>query len=106
MKTGLGSGALLVSIGLIGFGFSGCKTSPKCEDLGKCGGDLLAGAVDVWNKDGIPDKEWVVGVSAAPFDACSDDLQTPPVPLSLVRQPPVQATDRPPDKVTADWCSN
>jgi hypothetical protein len=106
MKTGLGKGALLVSIGLIGFGFSGCKTSPYCEDLGKCGGNLFENAVDVWNQDGIPDKEWVVGINDAPFNACQDQLQTPPVPLSLVRQPPVQATDRPPDKVTADWCSN
>jgi hypothetical protein len=57
---------------------------------------------DVWKKDGLIDTEWIV--SAA--DACQDQLQTPPVPLSLVRQPPVQATDRPLDKVTADWCSN
>jgi hypothetical protein len=112
MKAGLGKGALFafsVGFGLFGFGLSGCKTSPYCEELGKCGGSLHAlfeGATDVWNKDGIADKEWIVGVNEAPFDACSDQLQTPPVPLSLVRQPPVQATDRPPDKVTADWCSN
>jgi hypothetical protein len=81
---------------------SGCKTPPFCQPLAACGGDLLAGQTDEINMDGLVDREWAVSRT----NACSDQLETPPVPLSLVRQPPVQATDRPPDKVTADWCSD
>jgi hypothetical protein len=102
MKTGLAKGALLISLSIVGFSFSGCKTPPYCPDGLACGGPLFENAGDSWKQDGLKDKEWVVSADRA----CSDQLQVPPVPLSLVRQPPVQATDRPPDKVTADWCSN
>lgn len=129
MKTGLAKGALLANFGigtlvLVGLGgltgVAGCKTPIGCPDLGKCGGDLFKGATDL-NGDKLVDMEWVVPVTPKKDDplnplvdnrqggsafACSDNLQVPPVPLSLVRQPPVQATDRPPDKVTADWCQN
>jgi hypothetical protein len=67
-----------------------------------CGGDVLAGAQDVWKNDGIADSEWIVTTE----DSCMDQLQLPPLPVSLVRQPPHTAMDRPPDRTTADWCSN
>jgi hypothetical protein len=119
MKIGLGTGALLASIALAGF--SGCKTKPECESLGTCGGELFGPASsDFYRGDGLRDQEWVIkgeqdnqifvlpperGGDGVP-DFCQDQLQVPPTPLTLLRQPPVQATDRPPDKVTADWCSN
>jgi hypothetical protein len=104
MKTGLGNGVRLLS--LAGICLMGCKTPPFCEPLGACGGDLLAGQTDKINMDGLIDREWAVTNINGAHGSCNDQLETPPVPLSLVRQPPVQATDRPPDKVTADWCSN
>jgi hypothetical protein len=100
MKTGLGKSALLVGLAIVGF--SGCKTQPFCDVLGACGGDLLADAVDFAKNDKLVDREWSVTAG----DACQDQLQTPPVPVSLVRQPPVPANVRPPDNVTADWCGN
>src|SRR5580692_10782379 len=102
MKTRLLRGALCGSLMLAGF--VGCKTKPFCEDLGTCGGDMLANAMDVLTHDGLPEREWIV--TAASEGACQDQLQVPPAPLSLLRQPPAQATQRPPDTVTADWCSN
>src|SRR6185436_20583715 len=115
MKTGLGKGALFGSFTLLGcLLLVGCKTPPYCDPLGACGGDFFGGAVpatDIWKQDGLVDREWVIvgqrseeeGVTNA---FCQDQLQTPPAPLSLLRQPPVPANDRPPDKVTADWCYN
>ncbi|HVZ75054.1 MAG TPA: hypothetical protein VHJ20_21880 [Polyangia bacterium] len=67
----------------------------------------MAGAAMV---SGVPTKAWtVVGQHDGVVDEsafCQDQLQTPPVPETLLRQPPVTATTRPPDNVTADWCSN
>ena len=100
MMTGLGKSALLVSFAIVGL--SGCKTPPFCEPLGACGGDLLAGATDFAKQDGLVDREWTVVAG----DACQDQLQLPPVAVSLVRQPPVPANVRPPDNETADWCGN
>jgi hypothetical protein len=100
MKTGLVKSALLVSFAIVGV--SGCKTPPYCEPLGACGGDLLAGATDFAKNDGLVDREWTVTADKA----CQDQLQLPPVAVSLVRQPPVPANVRPPDNVTADWCGN
>jgi hypothetical protein len=109
MKTGLGKGVLLAS--LVVAGASGCKTQPECASLAACGGEFITGgSKDIYRGDGLKDQEWVVVgqrdgvVDEAAF--CQDQLQVPPTPLTLLRQPPVQATDRPPDKVTADWCSN
>jgi hypothetical protein len=100
MKTGLGRGALLLSLAVVGG--MGCKTQPYCASLAACGGDLLKGQTDKVNMDGLADREWSVTKAAA----CEDQLETPPTPLALVRQPPVPANVRPPDNVTADWCSN
>ena len=100
MKTGLVKSALLVSFAIVGV--SGCKTPPYCEPLGACGGDLLAGATDFAKNDGLVDREWTVTAN----NACQDQLQLPPVAVSLVRQPPVPANVRPPDNITADWCGN
>ncbi|MDB4981188.1 MAG: uncharacterized protein JWM82_1940 [Myxococcales bacterium] len=112
MKTGLGKGAFVASIviGIVG-GLAGCKTQPECTSLGTCGGDFITSkSTDFYRGDGLRDEEWVVvgqkdGV-VQQDTFCQDQLQVPPTPLTLLRQPPVQATDRPPDKVTADWCSN
>jgi hypothetical protein len=102
MKTGLAVGAwLLISSGLA-LGLPGCKTAPYCDPLGACGGDLMLGASNVVKGPGTLAKEWVVTTD----DACQDQLQTPPLPVSLVRQPPVPANTRPPDPVTANWCSD
>jgi hypothetical protein len=100
MKTGLPESALLVSLTIVGL--SGCKTPQFCEPLGACGGDLLAGATDFAKQDGLPDRSWtVVGPGA-----CQDRIQTPPATISLARQPPPFANQRPPDNATADWCGN
>jgi hypothetical protein len=99
MKTGLGKSALLLSLAIVGV--TGCKNTPLCEVLGACGGDVLAGATDFYKKDGLPDRSWTVIAGGA----CQDQLQLPPTPVSLVRQPPAIANQRPPDNVTADWCS-
>jgi hypothetical protein len=109
MKTGLGRGALLASFVIAGV--SGCKTQPYCDSLGACGGDFITDkSTDFFRGDGLRDQEWVIvgqtGDGQLTGDFCQDQLQVPPTPLTLLRQPPVQATDRPPDKVTADWCSN
>ena len=91
-------------------GASGCKTKPFCEELGKCGGELFLPTNTDITGDGRIDREWVVlGQKDGVINEdvfCQDELQVPPTPVTLLRQPPVQATDRPPDKVTADWCSN
>jgi hypothetical protein len=100
MKTGLGKSALLFSFAIVGV--SGCKATPYCEPLGACGGDVMAGAVDFAKHDGIVDREWTVTTQ----NACQDQLQLPPLAVSLVRQPPVPANVRPPDNTTADWCGN
>ena len=100
MKTGLGRGALLLSFAVVGV--TGCKNAPFCVPLGACGGDLLAGQTDKIGMDGLVDREW----SVTKATACEDQLETPPTPLALVRQPPAPANVRPPDNVTADWCSN
>lgn len=112
MKRGLSKASLLFGFAIVGL--SGCKTPPFCEELGACGGDIIRETDHDFRKaDGLKDREWtihgalhgeVIPQENLPF--CQDQLQVPPVPLSLLRQPPVQATDRPPDKVTADWCSN
>jgi hypothetical protein len=98
MKTGLAQSALLVSLTIVSL--SGCKNKQFCEPLGACGGDLL-GNVGM-TADGLVDRSWtVVGEGA-----CQDQLQLPPVAVSLARQPPPVANQRPPDNATADWCGN
>jgi hypothetical protein len=112
MKPGLGRGALLASfVSVVALGGMGCKTQPYCDSLGTCGGNFITDkSTDFYRGDNLRDEEWVVVgqkdgvVQENAF--CQDQLQVPPTPLTLLRQPPVQATDRPPDKVTADWCSN
>jgi hypothetical protein len=115
MKTGLWLGSLVSLAFVVLLGLSGCKTEPFCVPLGNCGGDFILGTdKDFRKNDGLLDHEWTIKgqdifgnefpKSISPV--CQDQLEVPPVPLSLLRQPPVQATDRPPDKVTADWCYN
>src|SRR5438477_12980050 len=113
MKTGLCQGSLLFGVAIVGsvLGLTGCKTPPYCDPLTACGGDFITdNDTDFRKLDGLKDHEWVVIGNAdvdqdgRPDNFCQDQLQTPPTPLSLLRQPPVQATDRPPDKLTADWC--
>jgi hypothetical protein len=100
MNTGLGKSVLFLSFAIVAV--SGCKNPPFCEPLGACGGDVLAGAKDFYLNDGLIDRSWAVIAGGA----CQDQLQLPPLPVSLVRQPPVVANQRPPDNVTADWCGN
>jgi hypothetical protein len=106
MKRGLAGSALFAVISLAGL--AGCKTQPYCDSLATCGGDFITDQSPMVN--GLRTSEWtVVGQrdgQPIPEAFCQDQLQVPPTPLTLLRQPPVQATDRPPDKVTADWCSN
>jgi hypothetical protein len=110
MKTGLATGALLSLAMVTVSSVSGCKTKPYCDSLGACGGDFLNGGADIYNNDGLLDREWTVlgeDTSGNPTGAvCQDQLQTPPAPLALLRQPPVQANQRPPDTITSDWCYN
>jgi hypothetical protein len=112
MKTGLGKGALLASfVIVVALGVTGCKTHPECDSLGTCGGNFITdNSTDFYRGDKLRDEEWVVvgqkDGTVLPDAFCQDQLQVPPTPLTLLRQPPVQSTDRPPDKVTADWCSN
>src|SRR5882757_6734654 len=80
----------------------GCQTPAYCEPLARCGGDLLAGATDIWKNDGIVDSEWIVTGQ----DSCIDQIQPPPNPVSLVQQPPRLAGERPIERGTSDWCSN
>jgi hypothetical protein len=104
MKTGLAVGALA----LVTSGVLACKTQPFCDPLGACGGDLMASATKL-KGPGTLAKEWVVVGevnNVLTGAACMDQLQTPPTPLSLVRQPPPPANTRPPDPVTANWCSD
>ena len=90
-------------VGALGaVGLVACTARPTCAPLAACGGDLLAAATDVLKNDGVADSEWILTAG----DSCMDQLHTPPVPVSLVRQPPPSAMDRPPDRSTADWCSN
>jgi hypothetical protein len=108
MKAGLAKSALFVSLSILSL--TGCKTKPFCEPLGACGGDLFANATDFVKMDGLVDREWTIhapdpGQQASPA-ACQDQLQLPPAPISLLRQPPPVANQRPPDNVTADWCGN
>jgi hypothetical protein len=108
MKTGLAVGALLFVSSGLALALSGCKPPPFCQSLGACGGDPMSMAKDLAN-DGIVDKEWVVVGEVnneLTGDACQDQLQVPPKPVSLIRQPPVPANVRPPDQVTANWCSD
>jgi hypothetical protein len=95
MKTGLGKSALLLSFAIVSF--SGCKTPPFCPALGATGGDLLGNL-----PNGATHRSWTVTADYA----CQDQLQLPPVAVSLVRQPPAVANQRPPDPVTDDWCGN
>jgi hypothetical protein len=101
MKAGLAKSALLVSLSIVGL--TGCKTKPFCEPLAACGGNVLDDkATDFVNGDGLVDRTWTVIAGGA----CQDQLQVPPAPVSLLRQPPPFANQRPPDNVTADWCYN
>jgi hypothetical protein len=100
MKPGLAKSALLVSFAIVSF--SGCKSPPFCAPFAACGGDVLAGATDFANQDGLVDRSWAVVGNGA----CQDQLQLPPVAVSLARQPPAVANQRPPDNATADWCGN
>jgi hypothetical protein len=94
MWTGFGVAAL-------GACLAGCQVTPFCEELEKCGGDVMAGAGDVWKADGILDTEWIVTGN----DACIDPVQRPLNPFSLARQPQRPAGERPVDRATLDWCS-
>ncbi|HXK18157.1 MAG TPA: hypothetical protein VNG33_10165 [Polyangiaceae bacterium] len=71
----------------------GCQTPPYCEPLGACGGELLV--------PGAPLTQWV---TTKP-NACLEQIQPSPNPVSLVQQPQKPAGDRPTERGTADWCS-
>jgi hypothetical protein len=51
---------------------------------------------------GAPLTQWVTNSESG---ACLDQIQPPPNPVSLVRQPPKTNGDRPTERGTADWCS-
>jgi len=71
----------------------GCQTPPYCEPLGACGGEVtVAGAALT---------QWVTTNQ----NACLDQIQPTPNPVSLVAQPPKAAGDRPTERGTSDWCS-
>lgn len=94
----LGLGAL--ALALLALCFGGCTTAPYCEPLGKCGGDLMAGATN--NQIGEPENEWV----ATGPDSCTDQIQLPPNPVSLLQQPARTAGAKGIGAATVDWCSS
>jgi hypothetical protein len=73
----------------------GCQTKLHCEPLSKCGGDLMAGAVE-------GESEWIATAS----DACMDELQLPVNPVSVSQQPARTAGKKAVPQATADWCAN
>ncbi|HVY32099.1 MAG TPA: hypothetical protein VHB79_36435 [Polyangiaceae bacterium] len=75
-------------------GSFGCQTDPYCAPLSECGGQVVV--------PGAPITQWVTTKN----DSCLDQIQPPPNPVSLVRQPQRPAGDRPTERGTADWCSN
>jgi hypothetical protein len=78
---------------------SGCTTAQRCEPLGRCGGDLAAGATVV---QGVTLSEWV---ATAP-DSCMDEVQLPITPVSIAQQPTPKAGQKSVPQATVDWCSN
>jgi hypothetical protein len=76
-----------------------CKTDAFCEELGKCGGDFLAGAQDLGR--GAASVEWV----ATAVDGCIDQVPNPPDPPSLALLPPRPAGVRAVEPSTSDWCA-
>ncbi len=84
-----------ISWGLCGAALlPGCQTPPFCEPLDTCGGEVL--------NANLPLTQWVTTKD----NACLDQIQPPPNPVSLVRLPQRPAGDRPTERGTADWCSN
>jgi hypothetical protein len=82
-------GAALALVALL---IAGCQTPPYCQDLGKCGGDVLRGGNSA---------DWVV---TGP-DTCMDQVETPQKPLSSIRQPAKPVGERSIERTTFDWCS-
>ena len=91
------------ALGVLGlFGLAalpGCTTTPTCEPLTRCGGDLAAGATVV---EGVTLSEWV----ATETEACMDQLQLPVTPVSIAQQPAQRAGKKGVAPATVDWCSN
>jgi hypothetical protein len=81
------------ALALVLLGLAGCQTPPFCDDLGKCGGDVLRGTNTA---------DWVV-VGA---DTCMDQVDTPQKPISSVRQPSKPVGERPIERTSFDWCSS
>jgi len=92
---------LIVPPALLGFVLAGCSTTPRCEELSRCGGDLLAGATSAPGAT-ITQSEWVSGA----VDACMDQVQLPIVPVSLSQQPAPKVGKKAPAPATVDWCSS
>lgn len=79
---------------------AGCKTAAYCDELGKCGGDFLAGAE--LDAQGRKVMEWV----ATNPDSCMDRLQLPIQPVSIQQQPSKPAGRKGTGQSTVDWCMN
>src|SRR5688572_31492560 len=75
-------------------GLVGCSAGPVCKELASCGGD----AVDKWA--GLPRGQ------ETPGTYCQESIHTPPQEGHLREQPIPVARQRPPEKATADWCSD
>ena len=71
----------------------GCSQGPVCRELAACGGD----PVEKWA--GLPRGE------ETPGTYCQEAMHTPPIESHLRDQLLPVARQRPPEKTTADWCS-
>lgn len=94
---------LWVTLGAALLGLPGCAIDEHCEALGDCGGRVLSsGATDFYLADGQVDTQWW----AFAGDECQDPMHTPPTNSTLLNQPPHLSNESPPERTSADWCSN
>jgi hypothetical protein len=98
MKQGLLCGTIATAL----FAMLGC-VEDNCEALSECGGSVLSNsASDFYLADGQVDTQWW----AYAGDECQDPMFTPPAQATLLNQPPHLSNEAPPERSSADWCSN
>jgi hypothetical protein len=94
---------LWVTLAAALLGLPGCAIDEHCEALGDCGGRVLSnGATDFYLADGNVDTQWW----AFAGNECQDPMNTPPANATLLNQPPHLSNENPPERTSADWCSN